>query len=218
MDYLQIRIGDSVIIEDCRHIHNELHEGAGGRIVGEADDNGEYLVDFWSTRKRIPPSKFKQLLPKQEVTQPTIEVDMSNVVLNIKKNSPIATLPKYMQEGDCGMDLVAISCSLDEYGNYVYDTGIAIKVPEGHMGLLMARSSISKYDLVLSNSLGLIDKSYTGSLIFKFKPLKDKPKVYSVGDRIGQLVIAPCATVTLNQVDELEKTARGQNGFGSSGV
>jgi hypothetical protein len=80
MQYTKIQIGDSVIISDCTHIHPELHDGANGRVVSEADDNGEFLIDFWVTRKRIPPLKIKQHLPKLEVIQPTIEVDNANVL------------------------------------------------------------------------------------------------------------------------------------------
>jgi len=217
MDYLQIRIGDSVIIEDCRHIHNELHEGAGGRIVGEADDNGEYLVDFWSTRKRIPPSKFKQLLPKQEVTQPTIEVDNS-LYVKFKRLSPSAVLPKYSREGDCGMDLTAVSSYIDEFGNYCYDTQLAVAIPKGYVGLLYPRSSLSKYGLILTNHVGVVDCNFRGSMVFKFRASSPNPKVFAVGERIGQLLIMPCPNISVEETDELDDTSRGSHGWGSSGA
>lgn len=219
MEYTKIQIGDSVIVQDCTSIHPELHDGAGGRIVGEADDNGDYLVDFWFTRKRINPSQFKQYLPKLEVVEPIKEVEtMSSLQVKFKRLSPSAVMPKYAREGDCGMDLTAVSSFIDEFGNYCYDTQIAIQVPKGYVGLLYPRSSLSKYGLIMCNHVGVIEPSYSGPLIFKFRASTPSPKIFAIGERIGQLVIAPCPKLELVEVDELEETARGSQGFGSTGA
>ena len=81
-----------------------------------------------------------------------------------------AVIPSYAKPGDAGMDLVATSRIFDKYGNVEYGTGLAIEIPEGYVGLLFARSSISKQDLSLANAVGVIDSGYRGEIKFKFKP------------------------------------------------
>ena len=88
----------------------------------------------------------------------------------IKKLHKDAVIPKYETVGSVGMDLTAVSKGYDEHGNVVYGTGLAIQIPEGYYADLRPRSSISKYDLVLANSVGTIDADYRGELILKFKP------------------------------------------------
>lgn len=64
MAFSILPVGDDVVISDCREIHPELKHGTQGRIVGEPDDNGHCLVDFWFTRKRIPPSAIIKHIPR----------------------------------------------------------------------------------------------------------------------------------------------------------
>jgi dUTP pyrophosphatase len=88
----------------------------------------------------------------------------------IKRLVPEAVIPKYMKEDDSGMDLVAVSKKFDEDGNVVYGTGLAMAIPKDHMGLIFPRSSNAKKDLILSNSIGVIDPGYRGEVFLKFKP------------------------------------------------
>lgn len=90
--------------------------------------------------------------------------------IKIKKLCENAVIPSYAKPGDAGMDLVATSRIFDKYGNVEYGTGLAIEIPEGYVGLLFPRSSISKQDLSLANSIGVIDSGYRGEIKFKFKP------------------------------------------------
>ena len=153
--------------------------------------------------------------------------------VKIKKLHPNAVIPKYESAGAAGMDLTATSKKYDDHGNVVYGTGIAIQIPQGYYADLRPRSSISKYDLVLANSIGTIDSDYTGELIFKFKPTIEfvthefavnqkcgsMPHIhstYEVGDRIGQIIIMPYPKIEFVEVDELDKTERGNGGFGSA--
>lgn len=144
--------------------------------------------------------------------------------VKIKKLHKDAVIPKYETIGSVGMDLTATSKKYDEYGNVVFGTGIAIQIPNGYYADLRSRSSISKYDLVLANSVGTIDSDYTGELILKFKPSvyfgvnrgDDDGVMYNVGDRIAQLVILPYPKVSFVEVDELSETERGTGGFGST--
>lgn len=144
--------------------------------------------------------------------------------VKIKKLHKDAVIPKYETVGSVGMDLTATSKKYDEYGNVVFGTGISIQIPDGYYADLRPRSSISKYDLVLANSVGTIDSDYRGELILKFKPSvyfgvnrgDDDGVMYNVGDRIAQLVILPYPKVSFVEVDELSDTKRGTGGFGST--
>lgn len=151
--------------------------------------------------------------------------------VNIKRLHKDAVIPSYAKNGDAGMDLTAISKSYDENGNVVYGTGLAFEIPKGYVGYIFPRSSNAKKDLILSNSVGVIDSGYRGEVIFKFKPLSYKGETeegkyelsidhvidYGVGDRIGQIIIMPIPHIEFNEVDTLEDSERGKDGFGSSG-
>ena len=150
--------------------------------------------------------------------------------VKIKKLHKDAVIPKYETVGSVGMDLTATSKEYDEYWNVVFGTGISIQLPDGYYADLRPRSSISKYDLVLANSVGTIDSDYRGELILKFKPTlrkstwnngvyePDEVKEYGIGDRIAQLVILPYPKVSFVEVDELSETERGTGGFGSTNI
>lgn len=151
--------------------------------------------------------------------------------VKIKKLHQDAVVPKYETSGSVGMDLTAVSKSYDGDNNVVYGTGLAIEIPEGYYADLRPRSSISKYDLVLANSIGTIDSDYRGELILKFKPTHNlyqcedgdarfsskSRKHYDVGDRVAQLVILPYPKIKFVEVDELDQSDRGVGGFGSTG-
>ena len=144
--------------------------------------------------------------------------------IKIKKLNESAVIPKYSKAGDAGMDLVATSKETDKYGNIVYGTGLAFEIPKGYVGLLFPRSSISKYDMNLTNSIGVLDSGYRGEVFFKFKrpnrainKFDDKYSIYNVGDRIGQIIIIPYPQIEFEEVEELSETDRGTGGFGSTG-
>lgn len=159
--------------------------------------------------------------------------------VNAKKLDSNAVLPTYAKHGDAGMDLTATSKSYDEHGNVVYGTSLAFEIPAGYVGLLFPRSSNTKKDLILGNSVGVIDSGYRGEVVFKFKPsiavygdgevelevgesmCIDVPEIkdfdhYLIGDRIGQIIIMPYPQIEFNLVDELSTTDRGIGGFGST--
>lgn len=92
--------------------------------------------------------------------------------VKIKKLSEEAVVPQYAKAGDAGLDFTATSVEFDSELDYiVYGTGLAVEIPEGHVGLLFPRSSISKYDLSLTNCVGVIDSGYRGEIMFKFKAI-----------------------------------------------
>ena len=133
--------------------------------------------------------------------------------VRIKKLNDFATIPAYATDGSAGMDITAISKTYDDDGNIVYGTGLAFEIPEGYVGLLFPRSSNAKKDLILSNSVGVIDSDYRGEVSFKFKPSycfnkDDMDVVYDVGDRVGQMIIVPYPHIEWEEVKELLETKR----------
>lgn len=136
--------------------------------------------------------------------------------VKVKRTSPLAVIPQYAKPGDAGMDLVAISATYDKASNFVeFDTGLAFEIPEGYVGLVFPRSSISNYSMRLANSVGVIDSGYRGSVRLRFRLEGDK--AYQVGDKVGQIMIMPFPEVKLVEVSELSESQRLESGFGSSG-
>jgi dUTP pyrophosphatase len=143
--------------------------------------------------------------------------------VRIKKLHPDAVIPKYAKPGDAGLDLTAVEKFFDQNNNICYRVGLAFEIPEGYVGYLFPRGSLTKKDLLLSNSVGVIDSGYRGDLYFKYKVANQliengrSTQIYEVGDRVGQIVIMPYPQIELEEVDELSETERGDTGFGSSG-
>jgi dUTP pyrophosphatase len=137
--------------------------------------------------------------------------------VKIEKMHTNAVVPKYAKPGDAGLDLTATSEEWNEGNTMVtYGTGLAVEIPEGYVGLLFPRSSVSKTTLNLANSVGVIDSGYRGEIMFKFRYLEEG-MTYDVGDRIGQLIIMPYPQVEFEEVEDLSSTERGEGGFGSTG-
>ena len=151
--------------------------------------------------------------------------------VKFKKLHQDAVIPTKGTAGSAGFDLTAVSQEWNsEYSFWEYKTGLAIKIPEGHVGYIFPRSSISKKDLSLCNSVGVIDSDYRGEIAFRFKEVNNVLDIglsiseddvekftYNKGERIGQLIIMPIPEVEFIEVDELEETERGEGSYGSTG-
>lgn len=142
--------------------------------------------------------------------------------VKIKKLHKDAVVPFYAKPGDAGMDLTAVTKSYDEQDNVVYGTGLAFEIPLGYVGMLFPRSSNANKDLILSNSVGVLDSGYRGEVMFKFKSTIWQGSYgfgdsYEIGDKIGQLIILPYPQIEFEEVEELSETERGAGGFGSTG-
>lgn len=136
--------------------------------------------------------------------------------VKVQKLHNEAVIPSYAKDGDAGLDLVAVS--RESFPGYEsYDTGLAFEIPKGHVGLIFPRSSITLKDLMLKNSVGLIDSNYRGSVSFRFQRLDDARYLYEVGERVGQLIILPIPHIELVESKELSQSDRGAGGYGSTG-
>jgi dUTP pyrophosphatase len=138
--------------------------------------------------------------------------------IRFKRLTEKAVMPTMAHATDAGFDLTATRKNIDEMGNIVYGTGIAVEIPEGYVGLVFPRSSIANKTQILSNSVGVIDSGYRGEIMAKFKHLIcPMPTHYNVGERIAQLIIMPIPAVEFVEVAELDDSDRGTGGYGSTG-
>lgn len=128
-----------------------------------------------------------------------------------------AIMPTRAHAHDAGLDLYAQEGRIIEAKeSAIFDTGVHVLIPEGYVGLLMSKSGLNvKYGLT---SEGVVDASYTGSIVVKLYNNSGFDYHVRKGDKISQLLIVPIDTPSLIQVNDFaEKTERGSNGFGSSG-
>ena len=137
--------------------------------------------------------------------------------VKIRKVHPDAVIPFRAHATDAGLDVTAISMEMTE--DYVeYDTGLQFQLPEGYAMLIFPRSSNSKKDLLLCNSVGILDAGYTGNLKLRFKLTTEgyTEKIYNPGDKVGQIMIIPYPEINFIETEVFNETERGDGGFGST--
>jgi dUTP pyrophosphatase len=131
-------------------------------------------------------------------------------------------LPAYMTPGAAGMDLCAAVIEdvvIDPGAIVLVPTGLAVAIPDGFEGQVRPRSGLAvTHGLSLPNTPATIDADYRGEIRVPLINLGREPFRVSRGMRIAQLVAAPVARVTWEEVVELPATDRGAKGFGHSGV
>ena len=141
----------------------------------------------------------------------------------IKLLHPDAQIPKYQTAGASGMDLHCVwhgttGCILTPGSRALFSTGISLSIPPGYEGQIRPRSGWALKDgITVLNSPGTIDSDYVGEIKVLLINLGHESVEIKRGDRIAQLVIAPVVKAELALVGELETSARGDSGFGSSG-
>jgi len=141
------------------------------------------------------------------------------MIVKIKKLNEKAIIPSYQKEGDGGMDLTSTSKQIIDKGNYgyiEYGTSLAVEIPEGYVGLIFPRSSVSKTGHFLANSIGVVDSGYRGEIMLRFKTIPNSIE-YAIGERIGQLMILPYPQIEFEEVEELKESERGVGSYGSTG-
>ncbi len=141
--------------------------------------------------------------------------------VKIRKLSENAVVPKYSKPGDAGMDLTITSIISETTTDVTYGFGIALEIPKGFVGLIFPRSSIRKYDLSLTNCVGVIDSGYRGEIQSTFKKTNwlkgNSSEKYEVGDRGAQIMILAYPQIEFIETDTLSESDRGNGGFGSTG-
>jgi dUTP pyrophosphatase len=142
------------------------------------------------------------------------------VRLAVRRLDPRAVLPARAHDGDAGYDLCALEpVSLEPGERAVVRTGLAVELPERHAGLIVPRSGLAaRHGIALVNAPGLIDEGYRGELrVLLLNTDRSQAVRLEAGDRIAQLVIVRPAQPDVVEVQDLPASARGDNGFGSSG-
>jgi len=124
--------------------------------------------------------------------------------------------PSRAHNTDAGLDIRAAQGSvIPARGSAVFHTGIHCELPKGTAGLLVSKSGLNTKHGITST--GLIDEGYTGEIMVKLYNHSDIPYEVVEGDKISQLVIIKIDVPEIEIVDRLDRTERGNNGFGSSG-
>lgn len=141
--------------------------------------------------------------------------------LRVKRLDPGLPLPSYAHDGDAGLDLCsAEDRTLSPFERALVGTGLAVAIPEGYAGFVQPRSGLAiKHGLSFVNTPGLIDSHYRGEIrviVINLDP--SEPLAISRGEKIAQLVIQRVERVDVVDSDDLDSTARGEGGFGSTGV
>lgn len=143
------------------------------------------------------------------------------MVMKWKRLHKEAQAPERQTPGSAGYDLCACIQDPAVIGpgdTGVFPTGLALEIPEGHVGLVFCRSGLGvKHGISLPNCVGVIDSDYRGELVVPLRNFGDKPYTVQPGERIAQLVIVPVALPRLEEARELSSTQRGTGGFGSTG-
>lgn len=139
--------------------------------------------------------------------------------LNVKLTDG-APLPRHAKPGDAGMDLTSReTVEIAPQGTVMVGTGVAVEIPEGHVGLCFPRSGLaSKRGINITNCVGVIDSGYRGEIKAPLYNAGTETQVVERGERVIQLVVVPFVSCECVSVDELSDTARGASGFGSSGT
>lgn len=154
------------------------------------------------------------------------------VKIKIKKLNPNAVIPKFNKPGDGAQDVVAVSCKYNaKYDRFEYGLGFATEIPEGYRARIVPRSSNTKTNVYLPNSVGLIDAGYRGEWMVFYKlrdsfetlfptgdrelnllEMENELAPYEVGDRIGQCYFEEVIEPEWEEVDELSDSERGADG------
>lgn len=141
--------------------------------------------------------------------------------VKLKRLTPDAIIPTYGTEFAAGADLyssIKEDIIINPKETKFINTGIALEIPDGLVGLIYARSGLAcKKGVAPANKVGVIDSDYRGEIIVALYNHSENPLTISYGDRIAQFVLTPYITANFEEADELSESVRGNGGFGSTG-
>ena len=146
---------------------------------------------------------------------------LNAMLINIINKSKYP-LPQYETENSAGVDLhanIEEPVLLEPLQRRVVPTGIYVSIPNGYEGQVRPRSGLAaKKGITVLNAPGTSDADYRGEVGVILVNLSDTSFCINPGERIAQLVFAKCERAEFVEVDELDETARGEGGFGSTGL
>ncbi|MDP3992277.1 MAG: dUTP diphosphatase [Nanoarchaeota archaeon] len=139
------------------------------------------------------------------------------IEIKVKKIHPDARVPVYGSEEAAGLDLFSNeSYELKTGETYVFKTGIQMEIPKGYAGLMWDRSGLSSKHSI-ERVAGVIDSDYRGEIGIALHNQSGKNYMVNKGDKIAQLLIQRVERVSINTVENLSDSVRGEGGFGSTG-
>ena len=143
---------------------------------------------------------------------------MRKIRIKIMTGDKDVILPEYKTKDSAGCDLVNIGESVKLYplDRAMFPTGVHISLPEGYEAQVRGRSGLSRKNGIVCPT-GTIDADYRGEICVVAYNLSREAYTIQEGERIAQLVICPVIQAEWQQVESLDKTDRGENGFGSTG-
>lgn len=143
-------------------------------------------------------------------------------IQRIERGGRRPALPSYQTGGAAALDLAAFldgPLTVPAGGRALIPTGLRVVVPEGYGGFVLARSGLAiKNGVTMANGVGLIDSDYRGELRVAVLNTSDADFVVRDGDRVAQFLLLETPRLALRECDALDETARGEQGFGSTGV
>jgi dUTP pyrophosphatase len=146
----------------------------------------------------------------------------NNPVIRIKKNDSKARLPRYESEGAAGADITALLTEeilIPPMGRVLVPTGLSLEIPPGYEAQIRPRSGLAiRHGITVLNSPGTIDSDYRGELGIILINFGSESFTLRDGDRIAQLVAAPVSKAVMTETQGVSPTARGDGGFGSTGI
>lgn len=144
------------------------------------------------------------------------------MVINFEKMNDLAKTPTRGSKCAAGYDLYAATSYdiiIPPHETIKIGTGLKIALPCGTFGAIYPRSGLAtKQNLIIRNTVGIIDEDYRGELIVAVYNDSDTFQTIPAGSRIAQLIVTPYITADFVEVDELSETERGEGGFGSTGL
>ena len=135
--------------------------------------------------------------------------------IKFKKTHPNAVTPFYATDGSNAMDLTAVSFEIIDNEHIKYNFGLAFEIPKDKVGLIFPRSSCFKQRQIMSNCVGVIDSDYRGEISAVM--IGTSQYSYKENERVAQIMFIDAPKIKLIQVDELNDTQRGSEGYGSTG-
>ena len=131
------------------------------------------------------------------------------------------SIPKRGHETDAGIDLTAMFVEQKRPDVFFFDTGISVQMSDGYYVEIVPRSSITKTDFILANSVGIIDPDYRGRIFIPLRYVGSDDAIKAAErlllKRIAQMLVRKLESCQIEIVESLENTVRGKGGFGSTG-
>ena len=142
------------------------------------------------------------------------------MTVKFRKIDPAAILPSYAHPGDAGMDVRSVEeLVVEPGGRKLVRTGLMMMLPPGYEAQVRPRSGLAlKNGVTVLNTPGTIDEGYRGEVGVILANFGAEPFRVEKGAKIAQIVIAPCTRAEIVETAEVDETARGAGGFGSTGV